>query len=167
MGFMVADALASEFSASWSKGYKGEYAEIFIGGKKHFILKPQTFMNLSGESVQPFCAFYKIPATDIVVVHDDLDMDYGKVKIKKGGSSGGHNGIKSIIQQMGTEDFVHVKMGIGKNYHSETIGHVLGKFHGEEADKLDEFIRLGVKTVTAIAGEGMLKAMSEYNNRTV
>lgn len=167
IGFMVVDHIAASLSGTWSKGYKGEYSEVFVGGRKHYLLKPQTFMNLSGESVQPFCAFYKIPSTEIAVIHDDLDMEFGKLKMRRNGSSGGHNGIKSIIQMLGTEDFMRVKLGIGHDRRKETVGHVLGRFQGEEADKLDEFIQLGAKAALCIAEDGIGKAMNTYNNRCV
>lgn len=163
LGFMAADALVSEYSGTWSKGFKGEYSEIFINGKKVFVLKPQTFMNLSGESVQPFCAFYKIALEDIVVVHDDMDMEFTRLKIRNGGSSGGHNGIKSIVQHLGTEKFPRVKMGIGKDLKKETIGHVLGKFSPDEAEKLDEFVKSSVKAIVSIVNDGLTKAMNEHN----
>jgi PTH1 family peptidyl-tRNA hydrolase len=167
LGFMAADALVSEFGGSFKEGFKGLYAEVFINGVKHFVLKPQTYMNLSGESVQPFCAFYKIPVQDIVVVHDDLDMEFGKLKIRKGGSSGGHNGIKSIVQHMGTEDFTRVKIGIGKDRRKEVVGHVLGRFAPDEAEKLDELINFSVKAIVSIVNDGLLKAMNAYNNRNI
>lgn len=167
LGFMAASALVSEYGGSWTKGFKGEYSEIFINGKKTFVLKPATFMNLSGESVQPFCAYYKIAPEDVVVAHDDMDMDFGKLKIKTGGSSGGHNGIKSITLHLGTENYIRLKMGIGKNIKKESIGHVLGKFSQEETEKLDEFINISVKAIVSIVNEGLLKAMNAYNNRNV
>jgi len=167
LGFMSVDALVKEHGSSFKEGFKGLYTEIFIDGAKHFVLKPQTYMNLSGESVQPFCAFYKIPVQDIVVVHDDLDMEFGKIKIRKGGSSGGHNGIKSIVQHMGSEDFIRVKIGIGKDRKKEVVGHVLGRFAPDEAEKLDELIDFSVKTIVSIVKDGLLKAMNAYNNRNI
>lgn len=167
LGFMSADAIVSEYGGTWTKGFKGEYAEVFINGGKHYVLKPQTYMNLSGESVQPLCAYYKIDAEDVIVVHDDMDIEYGRLKLKKGGSSGGHNGIKSITLHLGTESYVRVKMGIGKNIKKESIGHVLGKFSPDEAEKLDEFINISVKAIVSIVNDGILKAMNAYNNKNV
>lgn len=164
---MAADALVSEYGGSYREGFKGLYAEVFINGAKHYVLKPQTYMNLSGECVQPFSAFYKIPVQDIVVVHDDLDMEFGKMKIRRGGSSGGHNGIKSIIQMMGTDDFIRLKLGIGKDRRKETVGHVLGSFTPEETEKLRELMYNSVKALISIAQDGLLKAMNAYNNRSV
>lgn len=167
LGFLSADAVVSEYGGGWSKGFKGEYAEVFINGTKHYVLKPQTYMNLSGESVQPMCAYYRIQPEDVVVIHDDMDIEFGRMKIKKGGSSGGHNGIKSITLHLGTENYIRIKMGIGKDVKKESIGHVLGKFSQEETEKLDEFINFSVKAVVSIASDGLLKAMNAYNNKNV
>lgn len=167
LGFMVADYLADKLGGSFRDGFKGQFCDVTIDGSKHFLLKPMTYMNLSGESVQPLCAFYKIPLQDVIAVHDDLDMDFGKLKIRRGGSSGGHNGIKSIVQHMGGEDFPRVKMGIGKDMRKETVGHVLGKFAPDEAEKLDHFIKLAAEAAVCIAKEGLQKAMNGYNNRCV
>jgi PTH1 family peptidyl-tRNA hydrolase len=167
LGFMVADELCSEFSATFSDGFKGEYAQFFLDGEKHYVLKPKTYMNLSGESVQPLAAYFKIPVEDIIVVHDDLDIEYGRIKIKNGGNAGGHNGIKSIIQHLGEKSFLRLKMGIGKDNKKETVGHVLGKFSPEESEKLDEFIKIGVKAVVCCIKEGMRPAMNKFNNVSV
>jgi len=137
LGFMVADRLAYDNSASFKEGFKGVYAEFFMDGEKHYILKPFTYMNLSGESVQPLAAYYKIDVEDIIAVHDDMDIEFGRMKLKKGGNDGGHKGIRSMIQMLGDKDFVRLKMGIGKDGLRDTIGHVLGKFSPEEAENLD------------------------------
>ncbi|ADD66877.1 peptidyl-tRNA hydrolase [Denitrovibrio acetiphilus DSM 12809] len=165
LGFLVADKLASENSASFSKGFKGEYAEFFMDGGKHYILKPYTYMNLSGESVQPLAAYYKIPVEDIIAVHDDLDIEFGRLKLKKGGNDGGHKGIRSMAQMLGDKDFIRLKMGIGKDGRRDTIGHVLGKFSPQESEKLDEFIDIGVKAVVCCIKEGLRPAMNVFNTR--
>lgn len=165
LGFMVADKLASEYSASFSKGFKGEYAEFFLNGEKHYILKPYTFMNLSGESVQPLAAYYKIDAEDIIAIHDDMDIEFGRLKLKKGGKDGGHKGIRSMIQMLGESDFIRLKMGIGKDSRKDTVGHVLGKFSGEETEKLDEFIDNGVKAVVCCIKDGVRSAMNVFNTK--
>lgn len=167
LGFMVADELADEFSATFSDGFKGAYAQFLFEGEKHFVLKPQTYMNLSGESVQALAAYYKVDPEDVIVVHDDLDIGFGRLKIKNGGNAGGHNGIKSIIQHLGTNSFLRFKMGIGKDDKKETVGHVLGKFSTEESEKLDEFIKIGVQAVVCCLKEGMRPAMNQFSNRSV
>jgi len=165
LGFLVADKLAADNSASFSKGFKGEYAEFFMDGSKHYILKPHTYMNLSGESVQPLAAYYKVDVEDIIAIHDDLDIEFGRLKLKKGGNDGGHKGIRSMIQMLGDKDFIRLKMGIGKDGRKDTIGHVLGKFSSEETEKLDEFIDIGVKAVVCCIKEGVRPAMNAFNTK--
>lgn len=165
LGFLVADKIASDNSASFSKGYKGEYAEFFMDGEKHYVLKPHTYMNLSGESVQPLAAYYKIDVEDIIAIHDDMDIEFGRLKIKKGGNDGGHKGIRSMIQMLGDKSFIRLKMGIGKDSRKDTVGHVLGKFSTEETEKLDEFIDFGVKAVVCCIKEGVRPAMNVFNTK--
>jgi len=165
LGFLVADKLAADYSSSFSKGFRGEYAEFFLNGGKHYILKPHTYMNLSGESVQLLAAYYKIEPEDIIAIHDDLDIEYGRMKLKKGGNDGGHKGIRSMIQMLGDQSFIRLKMGIGKDSRKDTIGHVLGKFSSEEAEKLDEFIDIGVKAVVCCINEGVKVAMNTFNTK--
>lgn len=165
LGFLVADKLAGEYSCTFSKGFRGEYAEFFLNGQKHWILKPHTYMNLSGESVQLLAAYYKVEPENIIAVHDDMDIEYGRVKIRKGGNDGGHKGIRSMIQMLGDPSFIRIKMGIGKDSRKDTIGHVLGKFSPEEAEKLDELIDIGVKAVVSCINEGVKAAMNSFNTR--
>jgi len=165
IGFMLADKLADEYSTTFSKGFRGEYAEFFLNGSKHYILKPHTYMNLSGESVQLLAAYFKIETEDIIAVHDDMDIEFGRLKLKKGGNDGGHKGIRSMIQMLGDKDFIRLKMGIGKDGRKDTIGHVLGKFSQEETEKLDEFIDFSVKAVVCCINEGIKVAMNTFNTK--
>jgi len=165
IGFMVADKLSDEYSASFSKGFRGEYAEFFLNGQKHYILKPQTYMNLSGESVQLIASYFKIEAEDIIAIHDDMDIEFGRMKLKKGGNDGGHKGIRSMIQMLSEKDFIRLKMGIGKDSRKDTVGHVLGKFSPDEAEKLDEFIDFSVKAVVCCINEGVRTAMNTFNTK--
>ena len=165
IGFMLADKLAEEYSATFSKGFRGEHAEFFLNGSKHYILKPQTYMNLSGESVQLIAAYFKIEPEDIIVAHDDLDIEFGRLKLKKGGNDGGHKGIRSMIQMLSDKSFIRLKMGIGKDGRKDTIGHVLGKFSQEETEKLDEFIDTSVKAVVCCINESIKVAMNTFNTK--
>lgn len=165
LGFLVADRLAADNSAEFSKGFRGEYAEFFLNGSKHYVLKPHTYMNLSGESVQLIAAYFKIEPEEIIAVHDDMDIEYGRLKLKKGGNDGGHKGIRSMIQMLGDKSFVRLKMGIGKDGSRETVGHVLGKFSAEEAESLDEFIDIGVKAVVCCINDGVRTAMNVFNTK--
>ncbi len=142
IGFMALDSLAS---GNWSKKFQGEIAECFIGMEKAMLLKPQTFMNLSGESVGKAANFYKIPPEQVLVIHDDLDLPLGKLRVKQGGGHGGHNGLKSIDVHLG-RDYWRLRLGIGHPGDRERVtGHVLGNFDKSERitveDQLDEIRR--------------------------
>jgi len=165
LGFLLADKLASDSSAPFTKGFRGEYAEFFLNGCKHYILKPHTYMNLSGESVQLLAAYFKIEPEDIIAVHDDMDIEFGRLKLKKGGNDGGHKGIRSMIQMLSDKSFIRLKMGIGKDDRKDTVGHVLGKFSPEESEKLDEFIDFGVQAVVCCITDGAREAMNVFNTK--
>lgn len=147
IGFLVVDALADGAVWTEKKSFKGEVAEVKIDGKKVLLLKPMTFMNLSGESVRAVADFYKIPLEQIIVVHDDLDLPFGEVKIKSGQSSAGHNGVQSIMDCFGgAKTFTRVRIGIGrpsKETGTEMIAvedWVLSKWSAEEKKQLKELV---------------------------
>lgn len=119
-------------NANWKTKFKGLYAETTHGGQKIYALKPQTFMNLSGESVQPMAAFFKISAAEILVIHDELDIPYGQVHFKMGGGLAGHNGLKSIAACLGTDQFARMRVGIGRPPHGNVSAWVLSPFGQEE-----------------------------------
>ncbi len=128
IGFMAADAIARHYSFSeFRKKFQGEYAEGSIDGGRVFLLKPQTFMNLSGKSVGALSQFYKIDPSNVAVLYDDVDLVPGKVRVKQGGGSGGHNGIKSIDAAIGV-NYWRLRLGVGKHEHADTSDHVLGNF---------------------------------------
>jgi peptidyl-tRNA hydrolase, PTH1 family len=148
IGFLFVDFLARraclEFQAS---KWEALILRSLICGRRTFLLKPQTFMNLSGRSVAAFTRFYSIPPTHVIVVHDDIDMAPGRVKLVDGGGSGGHNGIKSIVQHLGTADFLRLKIGIGKpgtaSVHPDmpVDAYVLASFSTEELNLMEERFR--------------------------
>lgn len=123
-------------SANWKSKFKGLYSEATVKGRKIYAVKPQTFMNLSGESVQPMAAFFKIPPSEILVIHDELDIPYGQVHFKMGGGFAGHNGLKSIAGLLGTDQFARMRIGIGRPPHGNVSGWVLSPFAGDEAIQL-------------------------------
>ncbi len=135
IGFMVVDRLAERWRApKLQSKFKGEFAQTTIAGEPSLLLKPATYMNLSGQSVQAAMAFYKVPLEAIVVVHDDLDLELGQIKLKRGGGAGGHNGLKSIDQSVGAA-YVRVRGGVGHPGGRErVVSHVLSPFRGKEAD---------------------------------
>ena len=139
IGFMAIDRIAARHGFSpWRQRFKGLFAEGHVGGVRVLALKPMTYMNLSGESVQPAAAFFKLPAEAITAFHDELDLAPGKVRVKKGGGAAGHNGLRSMVQLLGTPEFWRVRLGIGHPGMKEKVtGHVLGDFAKADADWLD------------------------------
>lgn len=135
VGFMAVDAIAGKYDAApFRKKFNGLLSEAVIEGEKVALLKPETFMNVSGQSVQPAMAFFKIPPENVVVFYDELDLPPGKIRVKQGGGSGGHNGIKSIDQSLGNKDYWRVRIGIGHPGDKNRVsGYVLSDF--DKADK--------------------------------
>ena len=130
IGFMAIDRIASRHGFSpWRQRFKGWMAEGTVGGERILALKPGTYMNLSGESVQAASAFYKLPVEDVTAFHDELDLAPGKVRVKRGGGAAGHNGLRSMDRILGTPEYWRVRLGIGHPGHKERVtGHVLGDF---------------------------------------
>jgi len=139
IGFMAVDALAGR--EGFSSKFHGLVANASIEGEKVILLKPQTFMNLSGKSVQAAMAFYKIAPENVIVMHDELDLPLGKIRIKKGGGANGHNGIKDIDQMVGP-DYWRIRLGIGHPGMKEQVhGHVLSKFSSEETQEVEKVLK--------------------------
>lgn len=170
VGFQVVDALARQWGASrFQKKFSGLLGECQAeGGAKVLLLKPQTYMNLSGDSVQPTVAFYKIdPVTSVLVVSDDLDLPTGRLRLRKSGGSGGHNGLKSIIQSLGTEGFARLRVGIGR---PETTGpqvkdHVLAAPSKAERELIQRAVDRAAQAAAAVVKDGVEKAMNVFNQR--
>lgn len=143
MGFMAVDEIVRRFSFTpWKKAFKGQTCSGEIDGKKIILLKPETYMNLSGESVQEAVHFYKLSPSDVIVFHDELDLPVGKIKVKIGGSPAGHNGLKSIDNHIG-QDYMRIRIGINNDKQIPTADYVLGKPSKEDFKVLDqEFIQI-------------------------
>ncbi|WP_313993285.1 aminoacyl-tRNA hydrolase [uncultured Selenomonas sp.] len=165
VGFMLVDALAAYLGAgTWREDFSAYIAEVRIGSEKVFLVKPQTYMNSSGESLGPMLSYYKMDCSDLIVVHDDMDIPAGTTRIRKKGGSGGHNGIKSIIAHTGSENFVRVRIGIGRPPAGWTvIHHVLAPFSAEDAAHIRAAIDFLLPAVTCIVQEGADLAMNRYN----
>ncbi len=163
IGFMVIDSLILSINGSLKEGFKGKYASENFEGNKVLFLKPHTYMNASGESVREISDYYDIEPENILVVHDDLDMSFGKIKFKRNGSDGGHNGIKSIMGHLATDDFKRLKMGIGPKK-GNSSNFVLNPFNAEEKKYLSEFVDLGCKAVKTYLKNGLKIAMNQFNN---
>jgi len=165
MGFNAVNKLAEEYNIEINKKkFKGLYGTGEIEGQKVTILKPQTYMNLSGESIREIVDFYKIDAKDIIVVYDDIDIEPGIIKIRKKGGPGTHNGMKSVIQHLNTQEFARIRVGIGtpKNK-QDLINYVLGAIPKEDAKKLDKGTDLAKEALIELIKNGVDKAMNKFN----
>ncbi len=170
VGFMLADRLADKLSASdWRERFNALVAETFLDGEKILIVKPQTFMNLSGEAVAPIVNFYKVDVQNLVVAYDDMDLPLGMIRLRPKGSGGGHHGIESIIQHLGgVQSFPRVRIGVGRPPANWTVNHhVLSPFTQEDADKISVALDELVPAVLCIFKEGIDNAMNKFNPRKV
>ena len=143
-GFIAMDFFANKKAVGYSEKFGGLFNKIRVGDNEVFILKPLTYMNNSGQSVIQVVNFYKILPSDVVVMHDDMDIPVGEVKYRTKGSAGGHNGLKSIIAHLGTQEFKRVKIGVSKPSEMTVIDHVLGKFSKEERKLIDDAVETNV-----------------------
>lgn len=163
-GFEVIDKIASAMGAQWEekKSFKCLMIKGRIGSEQVVLAKPQTFMNLSGQSVAPLVKYHNADPRDLVVIQDDIDLGVGRLRIRKDGSHGGHNGIRNIIEQLGTANFSRVKVGVGKDK-TNVVGHVLGKLALNERVILEKVFEVAVKAIEKIVAEGPDAAMNEFN----
>jgi PTH1 family peptidyl-tRNA hydrolase len=135
-----------------------------INNEKVILLKPQTYMNLSGEAIIKFKNFYKITQNQIIIIYDDIDLDVGMIRIKEKGSGGTHNGMKSVIQHLGTEDFARIRIGIGKpEYKEDLTNYVIGRISNEERELLDNSVNKALEAVLEILEHGIESAMNKFN----
>ncbi len=163
IGFEAIDFIAKKYNIDVNKSkFKGVFGEGFIEGQKVILLKPTTYMNLSGESIREVINFYKINNDEIIVIYDDISLEIGKLRIREKGSAGGHNGIKSIIANMGVDVFPRIKIGVGQPK-GDLVSHVLGRFNKEEEQDLKEVIEASAKAVEIIIKYGAKEAMNELN----
>ncbi len=169
IGFMVAELVAERAGIALKrKGYQGLYGVGRVAGEETTILLPQTFMNRSGASVAPACQSLGVQPGDLIVAHDEIDLDYGCVRVKVGGGHGGHNGVKSISTLLGEPDFVRLRIGIGRPpTGSDVSSYVLGRFKFAERKRLSEFIKQAARALELIVGDGPQLAMNTYNNRSL
>ena len=164
VGFMVLDQLASDLNVSISNTkFKGEYVKFKHMGEDVILLKPMTYMNNSGESVIQVMNFFKIDVEDILVIYDDLDMPTGKLRLRERGSAGGHNGIKSIIAHVGTQQFKRIRVGIDRHPRIPVVDYVLGKFNNEETPLIEEGVRRASKAAQLYLEKDFKISMNVYN----
>lgn len=167
-GFMVADELADRsLFPSWREKFSGLFAKVQLGDFSFTLLKPMTFMNLSGKSVSRAVGFFDVPRENIIVVHDELDLAFGTVRVKNGGGTAGHKGITSIKNLLGHAEFPRVRMGIGRPEHGSVSDYVLKDFSADETISLHDVVKRGADAVQSIAESGVTAAMNEFNRRNV
>ncbi|MBR3660382.1 MAG: aminoacyl-tRNA hydrolase [Bacilli bacterium] len=165
IGFYYLDILANKLNLTFKEKYKAMYAKTKIENMDVILLKPLTYMNLSGEAVIKFMNYYKIKSEDILVIHDDLDMEMGRIKLKENGSSGGHNGIKNIILNLNTSEFKRLKLGISNNKMIDTKDYVLGKFSEEDLKILKQNETKILNIIDDYFNLPFNDLMSKYNRR--
>jgi len=163
IGFAAIDYIADKYNIELNRiKFKGVFGEGFINGKKAILLKPTTYMNLSGESIREVINFYKISNEEVIVIYDDISLEVGRLRIREKGSHGGHNGIKSIIANLGTDVFPRVKIGVGAPK-GNLVSHVLGKFSEDEIEILKETIKASSDAVDIILKSDTKEAMNKLN----
>lgn len=163
VGFMFVDKLAESYNASFvlDKQKEALIADIYIDGKKHLLVKPVTYMNNSGNAVIKVLNYWNIDPSELIVVYDDMDLEVGKMRIRKFGSAGGHNGMKSIIAHIQTQDFKRIRIGIGRSI--DNIEHVLGKFKPSEKPLIEEAVSLAPNLIIDYLAKGIDFLMNRYN----
>lgn len=162
-GFMLVDLLAAQAGIKFEKKGKGLWAKGRIGGEDVVLLKPQTFMNLSGEAVSDVRAFYKIPAGSVIAAYDDCDLPLGRLRLRKDGGSGGHRGVSSLIGFLGGGDFARIRLGVGRPPHNDTAGYVLSPFAKDELEALEEMLQRAAEAVEFLITDGIDQAMNKFN----
>lgn len=166
-GFLFLDRIAQlEGLSIVRKQFGGLTAELERKGKRLVLLKPQTFMNLSGRSVMPALQFYKLKPDQLIVVHDEIDLPLGAARLKQGGGHGGQNGLRSIMELLGKGDFVRLRLGIGRPPHGDVTNHVLGVFTPPEMEIFARVLDGALDMLETALDEGVPKAMSLFNNKS-
>lgn len=165
IGFRLIDELAARNGITFSdRKHNGLVGKGIISGEKVILLKPLTYMNLSGECVGPAADYYKVEPENVIILFDDISLDVGRIRIRKKGSAGGHNGIKSIIAHLGSENFPRLKFGVGdKPKEMDLADYVLGRFSSQDEATVSEGIKRACEAVECMIGEGCDAAMNKYN----
>jgi PTH1 family peptidyl-tRNA hydrolase len=166
IGFMAIDELAKRWNISLNEQkFKGVFGAGFVNGEKVILLKPLTYMNLSGESIRPLMDYYKIDVDDFVVMYDDLDISVGKLRLRMKGSAGGHNGVKSTISHLGTQEFQRIRMGIDRPKNGmKVVDYVLGRFTSEEIPDVNHSIEKAADACEEWLNKPFLQIMNTFNS---
>lgn len=167
IGFMVIDELLKRHGWKLDKSkFNGIYALENYQGEKVILLKPDTYMNLSGEAIRPLLNFYEIGLEDVVVIYDDLDLSAGRIRLREKGGHGGHNGIRSTIDHLGTRDFKRIRLGVGRPPgQMSVVDYVLGRFKKDELDDVNESIHQAADAVEAWFNDSFVDVMNSFNSK--
>jgi PTH1 family peptidyl-tRNA hydrolase len=168
VGFEVIDALSDKYNIGLTETkFKAVYGKGRIGNERVILVKPLTYMNLSGEAVAPICNYFKVDSkSDLIVISDDVELDVGKLRVRPKGSAGGHNGLKNIIAQLGHDEFSRVRVGVGKKPREwDMVDWVLGHFEGEDAVTIKQSIDRAAQAAVWIIENGTESAMNEFNGK--
>jgi len=166
-GFLVADKIAQDFNLSFNKTkFDTIFGRGFIEDVDVVLAKPMAFMNRSGPSLQKLAHYFRIPGEDMLVIHDDIDLAFGRLKIKEKGGHGGHNGIRSIMDAFGGGDFARLRIGVGRSEAGENVtDHVLGRFSDDKSEMVARIIAVARDAVVTVLGEGMKVGMNAFNRK--
>lgn len=170
IGFDAVTRISDDYNIALDmKKHKALCGKGYIGGEKVILAQPQTYMNLSGESIRELVDYYKIDCTsELIVIYDDISLDTGQLRIRHKGSSGGHNGIKSIISHLGTQEFMRIKFGVGdKPKGWDLADYVLGRFSNQEEDIVRDGLKRASDAVKTIITDGINEAMNKYNKKSL
>lgn len=167
IGFMAVDAWCDQASPhvrpNWSEKWKAQTTSVAADGARVVVVKPQTFMNRSGQTVLAAAQFLRVPPERILVVHDEVDFQLGRLAVKKGGGHGGHNGLRDILQLLGHGDFLRIRLGVGRPVRGEVADHVLSEFFPDELTAVDDLLARAVAAITCVTREGVVTAMNKFN----
>ncbi|MBL6991310.1 MAG: aminoacyl-tRNA hydrolase [Bacteriovoracaceae bacterium] len=167
IGRMVLEHSRFYSELKWQSKFKGQYSSISKNGSKIFFLTPETFMNLSGESVLALAQFFKILPADILVIHDELDLPFGTVALKNGGGLAGHNGLRSIANCLGTQSFKRLRLGIGRPQHGTVSSYVLSPFSKDESMLLDDYLSIAADAIDAFITDGFEKTARTFSKKSI
>jgi PTH1 family peptidyl-tRNA hydrolase len=166
VGFLVADELARRHGGSWRSKFSGDLAEVRVDGARVALLKPQTYMNLSGRSVQPAARFFKVEPDALLVVHDEVDLEPGRLQLRAGGGLAGHNGLRSVAQALGSQDFLRLRVGVGRPQRGDprpVADFVLDRWEAHE--DVDGLVARAADAVEALLADGLEDAQQRFNER--
>lgn len=168
IGFCAVEALASKNGLQFDKKrFDAQYVKARVCNQNVFFIKPMTYMNLSGHSIQKFAAYYQVNVSEIIIVHDDMDLEFGQIKVVKSRGHGGHNGVRSVINALGDKDFIRVRLGVGHpGVENKVTGHVLGKFTPDEIDSVNDLIEKASDACFHILEHGPSSAMNLFNTKS-